>query len=69
MQPKDFSKRQKFPGDSGNNFDFMLSFTAFLARLPSPAFAIILASAVSGSPAVDPYDVVSQISDGLDNIH
>lgn len=40
---KDFSRRVKFPGNAGNNFDFFLGFAAFLDRLPAILFVAALA--------------------------
>ena len=42
MDTPDFTKRDKFPGNSGNNFDILLSFTDWLGGLPAPVFALIL---------------------------
>lgn len=43
MQPGDFSHRSKFPGNTGNNFDFFLGIADFLDRLPAILFALLLA--------------------------
>lgn len=42
MQSKDFSQRTKFPGNTGNNFDFFLGIAEFLDRLPAILFALLL---------------------------
>lgn len=43
MAIPDFSGRTKFPGNTGNNFDFFLGIADFLDRVPAILFALLLA--------------------------
>ena len=43
MAAPDFSGRTKFPGNTGNNFDFFLGIADFLDRVPAILFALLLA--------------------------
>ena len=43
VESRDFSRRTKFPGNTGNNFDFFLGIADFLDRLPAILFALLLA--------------------------
>jgi hypothetical protein len=42
MESKDFTQRTKFPGNTGNNFDFFLGIADFLDRFPAILFALLL---------------------------
>lgn len=42
MQPKDFSKRTKFPGNAGNNFDLVFKPIDAIQELYTPLFALLL---------------------------
>lgn len=42
MQPRDFSKRTKFPGTSGNDFDLLFKPIDAAEKLSAPLFALLL---------------------------
>lgn len=42
MQPKNFSTRKKFPGNSGNNFDLLFKPIDATQYIPAPLFALLL---------------------------
>src|SRR5437764_11216090 len=42
VQPRDFSKRKTFPGNSGNGFDLLFMPIAAMQHLPAPLFGILL---------------------------
>lgn len=54
MESKDFTRRTKFPGNTGNNFDFFLGIADFLDRLPAIFFALLLALVAALFTRFDP---------------
>lgn len=44
MQPRDFSNRTRFPGNTGNNFELIFVPIDVMQRMPAPLFALVLGS-------------------------
>src|SRR5581483_1007412 len=55
VQPRDFSQRTKFPGNTGNSFDLFLGFADFLDKVPAILFAGVLGVIALLAARFDPY--------------
>jgi predicted MPP superfamily phosphohydrolase len=58
VQPRDFSQRTKFPGNTGNSFDLFLGFADFLDKVPAILFAGVLGVIALLAARVDPYQAL-----------
>src|SRR5690349_8520420 len=59
MQPRDFSGRTQFPGNSGNNFDrIFVHIGGFIQNIPAPLFALLLSLIAVGAARLNWFSAI-----------